>query len=74
MSKPTPTTHGAWRVRNGRLVDEAAPPAIEIEQTPDAPLIAHTDEREGGLGQPVPPADAPNPPRPRGRNKTPSKE
>ncbi|KAF1692762.1 hypothetical protein CSC62_14100 [Pseudoxanthomonas jiangsuensis] len=74
MSKPTPTIHGAWRVRNGQLVDESVVLAAVIEQTPEAPLIASADVRQGGPGLAVPPADAPNPPRHRGRNKTPSKE
>ncbi len=51
MSKPTPTTHGAWRVIDGQLVNEAAglPPAASVE-------------RLGGPGIPVPPVDAPNTP------------
>lgn len=64
MNHPTPTTHGAWRVINGQLVDEST----------RAPLIASTDVREGGPGIPVPAADAPNPPVATGRKKSQSKE
>lgn len=30
MSKPTPTTHGAWRVINGQLVDENERPPVVV--------------------------------------------
>lgn len=61
MSKPTPTTHGAWRVIEGRLVNEAAPvsgvpPQIADETSPatpprqrnnrTAPAVTHTDSEE----------------------------
>ena len=40
--KPTPTTHGAWRVIDGQLVDESAqvPPAATAIATPEP--IQHT--------------------------------
>lgn len=69
MSKPTPTTHGAWRVINGQLVNEAES-GTPIERVAE-PMVAPTDERIGGPGIEVPDADKPNPPTTPGRkNKT----
>lgn len=46
MSKPTPTSHGAWRVINGRLVDESAP--VEIRDRPPARINVHRTPPKGG--------------------------
>ena len=58
MSKPTPTTHGSWRVIDGKLVNEAGIPVEQVVR----PVVASADERIGGPGIPVPPVDAPNTP------------
>lgn len=78
MTKPTPTTHGAWRVINGQLVDESAElvsntgvPAPAIEHCPD-PVAVALPERVGGPGIAVAPIDAPTLP-PKGGRKNPSK-
>lgn len=69
MSKHTPTTHGAWRVINGQLVNESEA-GTPVEQVAE-PVWASTDERIGGPGIAVPDADKPNPPATPGRkNKT----
>lgn len=69
MKKPTPTTHGAWRVIDGQLVNESEA-GTPVEQVAE-PVMASTDERVGGPGIAVPDADKPNPPAPPGRkNKT----
>lgn len=72
MKKPTPTTHGAWRMIDGQLVNEseAGTPTIPVEQVAE-PVMASTDMRIGGPGIAVPDADKPNPPAAAGRkNKT----
>lgn len=69
MSKPTPTTHGAWRVIDGQLVNESEA-GTPVEQVAE-PVWASTDVRIGGPGIAVPDADKPNPPAAAGRkNKT----
>lgn len=71
MSKPTPTTHGAWRVIDGQLVNESG--AAPVEQVADA-AVSSTDVRVGGPGIAVPDADKPTPPAAPGRKtKTPPK-
>lgn len=69
MSKHTPTTHGAWRVIDGQLVNESGAD-MPVEQVAE-PVVASTDVRIGGPGIAVPDADKPNPPATPGRkNKT----
>lgn len=69
MSKPTPTTHGTWRVIDGQLVNESEA-GTPVEQVAE-PVVASTDMRIGGPGIAVPDADKPNPPATPGRkNKT----
>lgn len=65
MSKHTPTTHGAWRVIDGQLVNESGA-GTAVEQVAE-PVLASTDERIGGPGIEVPDADKPNPPAATGR-------
>lgn len=54
MSKPTPTSHGAWRVINGRLVDESAP--VEIRDRPASRVNVTRNPPKGG---PKPPSKPP---------------
>lgn len=69
MSKHTPTTHGAWRVIDGQLVNESGAD-MPVEQVAEL-VVASTDVRIGGPGIAVPDADKPNPPATPGRkNKT----
>lgn len=69
MNKPTPTTHGAWRVIDDQLVNESGAD-VPVEQVAE-PVMASTDMRIGGPGIAVPDADKPNPPAAPGRkNKT----
>ncbi len=50
-ANPTPTTHGAWRMIDGQLVDESSlPPPAEAEPAPAAPSDL-----------PAPPAGLPTP-------------
>lgn len=56
---PTPTSHGAWRVIDGQLVNEDSAQTNIVRR--DTPLIASTDTRIGGPGIPVPPADESEP-------------
>lgn len=65
MNKPTPTAHGAWRVIDGRLVNESEA-GTTIEQVAE-PVVASADERIGGPGIEVPDATQPNPPAVSGR-------
>lgn len=65
MSKHTPTTHGAWRMIDGQLVNESGA-CTPVEQVAE-PVMASTDMRIGGPGIAVPDADKPNPPAAPGR-------
>lgn len=64
MNKPTPTTHGPWRVIDGQVVKDTAPPAEQIEQAP-APVAA--EERNADPGKALPDVATPTPSRPKRR-------
>lgn len=56
MNKPTPTTHGAWRVIDGRLVNEAAPvagvPPQIADETPSATPARQRNNRTAPAATP----------------------
>lgn len=67
MNKPTPTSHGTWRVIDGELVDEStlsvsgdgAVQAPVIDPVPDeSPVPVHTIERTAEAGEALPSIDS----------------
>lgn len=64
MNKPTPTTHGDWRVIDGQLVNQSIAtgdgpvPAPVIEQIPPGdPIPVATIERTAEAGEALPPIE-----------------